>query len=400
MTSFSLPLSPRLKRLAWVSVIALGAAAIWAMTPGSKGKGEGQQAAVGANIDAKKTAGAKPALTVAAITPQLVEWPQVLTANGNVAAWQEAVISTEISNLRLTDVRVNVGDRVQKGQVLARMSSDTVEAELSQSKAAVAEAEALLAEARANGDRARQYQASGFLSAQQINQYLTAEKAAFARLNAARARMQADQLRLGQTVVRAPDAGVISARTATIGSLAQPGQELFRLIRGSRLEWRAEVSAADLGKLKPGMVATLVTPNGAQVQGQVRMVAPTVDPQTLNGLVYVDLPVAETGNSLRAGTFARGEFALGRTRVMSLPQSAVVLRDGFAYVFQLDGADNIPQTRVSQVKVVVGQRVGDQIEIASGIAPETRVVAGGAGFLTDGDGVRVVAAPAAVSQNP
>jgi HlyD family secretion protein len=388
MTSPSPRFSPGRKRLALVTVIVLGVAVVWTIAHNLKGGGASQApiAADGAN----KAAGAKPALTVAAITPQWVEWPQVLTANGNIAAWQEAVISTEIGNLRLTDVRVNVGDRVQKGQVLARIANDTVEAELAQSKASVAEAEAMLSEARANGDRARQYQITGFLSAQQINQYLTAEKTAIARLNAARARMKTDQLRLAQTVVLAPDAGVISARTATIGSLAQPGQELFRLIRGSRLEWRAEVSAADLGKLKPGMVATLTAPGGERVQGQVRMVAPTVDPQTLNGMVYVDLPVAETGNGLRAGTFARGEFALGRTRAMSLPQSAVVLRDGFAYVFRLDGANKVAQT-----KVTLGQRLGDRIEVASGIAPETRVVASGAGFLTDGDLVRVVDASGA-----
>jgi HlyD family secretion protein len=391
MTSPSPRFSPGRKRLALVTVIVLGVAVVWTIAHNLKGGGASQApiAADGAN----KAAGAKPALTVAAITPQWVEWPQVLTANGNIAAWQEAVISTEIGNLRLTDVRVNVGDRVQKGQVLARIANDTVEAELAQSKASVAEAEAMLSEARANGDRARQYQITGFLSAQQINQYLTAEKTAIARLNAARARMKTDQLRLAQTVVLAPDAGVISARTATIGSLAQPGQELFRLIRGSRLEWRAEVSAADLGKLKPGMVATLTAPGGERVRGQVRMVAPTVDPQTLNGMVYVDLPVAATGNGLRAGTFARGEFALGRARAMSLPQSAVVLRDGFAYVFRLDGANKVAQT-----KVTLGQRLGDRIEVASGIAPETRVVASGAGFLTDGDLVRVVDASGVASQ--
>jgi RND family efflux transporter MFP subunit len=313
----------------------------------------------------------------------------MLAANGNIAAWQEAVISTEISNFRLTDVLVNVGDKVRKGQVLARISNDTVQAELSQSRASVAEAEAMLAEARANGDRARQFQATGFLSAQQINQYLTAEKTAFARLNAARARMQADQLRMAQTAVRAPDDGVISARTATVGSMAQPGQELFRLIRGSRLEWRAEVSAADLAKLKPGVAATLTTPSGVRVQGRVRMVAPTVDPQTLNGLVYVDLPVSQTGDTVLAGTFARGEFELGRAPALALPQSAVLLRDGFSYVFRLE-----EQNRVAQTKVSVGRRVGDQIEITDGIEPETRVVASGAGFLADGDIVRVVDAPA------
>jgi HlyD family secretion protein len=387
------PLSPLFKRLALVFVLVLGAAAIWTMTQDLK-DGEVRKNSIVADAP-RIAAGAKPALTVMAITPQRVEWPRMLAANGNIAAWQEAIISAEISNLRLTEVRVNVGDRVQKGQVLARISSDSVDAALSESRASVAEAEAMLAEAKANGDRARQFQTTGFLSAQSINQYLTAEKTALARLNAARARMQAEQLRLAQTAVRAPDDGVISARTATVGSMTQPGQELFRLIRGSRLEWRAEVSAADLGKLKPGVTAVLTAPNGARVQGRVRKVAPTVDPQTLNGLVYVDLPVAETGNALRAGTFARGEFELGRTPTMSLPQSAVLLRDGFSYVFRLDD-----QNTVTQTKVTVGQRMGDQIEIVSGIAADTRVVASGAGFLADGDRVRVVDAPATASQNP
>lgn len=386
-------LSPGIKRLVLVSVLVLGAVVIWMMAQDSKDGGK-RKNSIGAN-EPKITAAAKTALTVMAITPQFVEWPRMLAANGNIAAWQEAVISAEISNLRLTEVRVNVGDRVQKGQVLARISKDSVEAALSESKAEVAEAEAMLAEARANGDRARQYQATGFLSAQHINQYLTAEKTALARLNAAHARMQAEQLRLAQTAVRAPDDGVISARTATVGSMAQPGQELFRLIRGSRLEWRAEVSAADLGKLKPGVTATLTSPNGARVQGRVRMVAPTVNPQTLNGLVFVDLPIAETGDALRAGTFARGEFELGRVRAMSLPQSAVLLRDGFSYVFRLD-----EQNRVAQTKVAVGQRMGDQIEIVGGIAADARVVASGAGFLADGDLVRVVDAPATASKNP
>lgn len=391
MTFPSRRLSPGTKRLALGAVLGLGVAAIWGITRDSGDAGERRSAVVADH--AATATGAKPALTVMAITPQWVEWPRLLAANGNIAAWQEAVISAEISNLRLTEVRVNVGDRVHKGQVLARISSDSVAAALAESRASVAEAEAMLAEARANGDRARQFQATGFLSAQQINQYLTAEKTALARLNAAHARLQAEQLRLAQTVVRAPDSGVISARTATVGSMAQPGQELFRLIRGSRLEWRAEVSAADLGKLKPGVAATLTAPNGERIQGRVRMVAPTVDPQTLNGLVYVDLPIAETGNALRAGTFARGEFELGRTRALSLPQSAVLLRDGFPYVFRLG-----QQNKVAQTKVVVGQRVGDQIEIVSGIAADTRVVASGAGFLADGDVVRLVAAPA--SKNP
>jgi RND family efflux transporter MFP subunit len=392
MTSFLHALPSGLKKLVLASVVALAAIALWSMKQGS-GDGAGPQRPAA-------PAPAKPALTVTVITPQRADWPDVLMANGNIAAWQEAVISTEVSNLRLTEVRVNVGDRVQKGQVLARIADATVAAALLESKAAVAEAEAMLVEAKSNGERGRQLQATGFISAQQLNRYVAAEQTAQAQLQAARARMQADQLRLDQTVVRAPDAGVISARTATLGSLAQPGQELFRLIRGGRLEWRAEVNAADLGKLKPGMAASLITPNGVRVQGLVRMVAPTVNPQTLNGLVYVDLPVGDAAEILRAGSFARGQFELGHTHAMSLPQSAVLLRDGYAHVFRLLGENKVAQNTVAQVKVETGRRRGDQIEIVSGITPDTRVVASGAGFLSDGDTVRVVDAPLAVSSKP
>jgi RND family efflux transporter MFP subunit len=369
----------------------LAAVAYWGLSPDP-----GERAGAPGGAPALR---ARPALTVAAVTPQRVEWPRQMTASGTIAAWQEAVISPEISNLKLTEVRVNVGDAVRAGQVLARTARDAVEADLLQSRAAVAEAEALLAEANANGDRARQYQITGFLSAQQITQYLTAEKAAVARLNAARGRLRADEVRLAQTAVRAPDDGVISARTATVGMLTQPGQALFSLIRGGRLEWRAEVGAADLAQLAPGTVAHVVAPGGERVQGRVRMVAPTVDPQTLNGLAYVDLPVAGPGGALRAGSFARGTFDLGRTRVLSVPQSAVVLREGFAYVFRLEEPAN-PQglTAVSQLKVALGRRQGDQIEIAAGLAPTLRIVARGAGFLADGDLVRVVAAPALAQQ--
>jgi RND family efflux transporter MFP subunit len=212
--------------------------------------------------------------------------------------------------------------------------------------------------------------------------------------------MQADELRLAQTRVLAPDDGVISAHTATVGSLTQPGQELFRLIRGSRLEWRAEVTATELAKLKPGVIATLTLPDGTHVQGAVRTVGPTVDLQTRNGLVYVDLPVEHTGHAIRAGMFVRGEFELERMPAMTLPQAAVLLRDGFSYVFLLADQNNFPQTKVSetkvfetkvsQTKITVGRRLGERVEVVSGIKPEARVVAAGAGFLVDGDTVRVL----------
>jgi HlyD family secretion protein len=336
---------------------------------------------------AESVAAAKPALTVEAVSPQATQWPRLLSANGNIAAWQEAVIGAEISNYRLTEVLVNVGDRVVKGQLLARIADDNVAADLALSTAGVSEAEANLAEARFNAERARRLRAAGFYSPQQAQQSESAEQAAQARLQAARARRQTDALRMAQTQVRAPDAGVISARTATVGSLTQQGQELFRLIRGGRLEWRAEVTGAELGRLRPGVAAAITTTSGAVVIGRVRALAPTVDPATRNALVYVDLPGDATDKGARAGTFARGQFELGDAPALTLPQSAVVLRDGFSYVFRLVDNDKVLQT-----KVETGRRLGGRVEILAGLDDKANVVASGAGFLADGDTVRVVAA--------
>ncbi|WP_341678203.1 efflux RND transporter periplasmic adaptor subunit [Niveibacterium sp. SC-1] len=339
---------------------------------------------------ASAPAAAKAALTVSTVRAEQADWSLSLSANGTVSAWQEAAVGPEIGGLRVTEVLVNVGDNVKRGQTLARLASETVEADLAQTRAQLVEAQATLEEARANAERYRQLRESGMSSQQQLVQAQTAENTARARVDAQHARIKAEELRMAHTRIFASDDGVISARSATVGAVVQAGQELFRLIRGGRLEWRAEVTGAELSRVKPGMGAKLTLPDGSQVEGKVRALAPTIDPQTRNGLVYVDL--AADGPA-RAGMFARGEIALGQTRAMSLPQSAVVLRDGFSYAFVVEGERE--GARVRQTKVGTGRRVGDRVEVLSGLKPEEVVVAGGGAFLSDGDLVRVAAAPAA-----
>ncbi len=333
-----------------------------------------------------KAATAKPALSVTVVQPQRMALAQTVSANGSVHAWQEAIIGAESNGWRLAEVRVNVGDVVKRGQVLASFSSEMAQADLAQTRATLAEAEATLAEAAANAQRARELQATGALSAQQINQYFTAERTAAARLEAQRAAARMQQLRLAQAQVLASDDGVISARSATVGAVVPAGQELFRLIRKGRLEWRAELAAIDLASIKPGQQVRVLPAGAGPLTGRVRIVAPTVDAATRNGLVYVDLPGGAAGAGTKAGMFARGEFELGETQATTLPQTAVLLRDGFAWVFKV-GADN----KVSQAKVTVGRRVGDRVEVLSALEAATRVVASGGGFLSDGDLVRVVA---------
>lgn len=356
--------------------------------------GLGVRAADDPKKDAKDpkaaAAPAKAALTVTVTQAQAARLPMKISANGNVAAWQEASVGTEANGLRLAEVRANVGDVVTKGQVLAVFASDTVQADLLQAKAAVAEAEAMLGEAAANAQRARELGPAGALSGQQINNYLTAERTAQARLEAARASYKVAQIRVTQAQVVAPDNGIISARSATVGAVLPAGQELFRLIRQGRLEWRAEVASADLARLKPGMLASVVaTHTAAPVTGKVRTVAPTVDAQTRNGIVYVDLASAP---GVKAGMYARGEFDIGQSEALTLPQGAVVLRDGFNYVLRVG-----PDSKVTQLKVGVGRRVGDRVEITSGLDAQAKVVAAGGGFLAEGDVVKVVEAPVAAT---
>lgn len=326
---------------------------------------------------------AQPALAVTVIQPVPAQLPIRISANGNIAAWQEASVGTQANGLMLSDVRANVGDSVRRGQVLAAFEAAPVAAELAHSRAALSEAEAALGEAAANAQRARDLQASGALSAQQINQYLTAERLAQARLAAAQALVETQKLRLAQTQVFAPDDGVISARSATVGAVLPMGQELFRLIRRGRLEWRAEVAAPQLARLRPGQLVTVTPVGGDPIRGILRMVSPAVDIQTRNGLVYVDLPA---GRSARAGMFARGDIEVGiGSQALTLPQTAVLLREGFHYVLNV-GRDS----RVIQTKVRVGQRAGDRIEILAGVDASSKVVATAGAFLGDGDLVKVV----------
>jgi RND family efflux transporter MFP subunit len=327
----------------------------------------------------------KPALTVTLTQASLAMVPIQLAANGNISAWQEASVGAEVAGLRIQELYVNVGDVVRAGQLLATLDDAGVQADVALARAALQEAQALAAEAAANAERARSVQTAGVLSAQQISQYLTQEQTAKARVESAKAQWDAQQLRLKHTKVLAPDRGIISARSASVGAVAGVGSELFRLIRQGRLEWRAEVTSTELARISKGGQALLTAANGKQHKGLVRIVSPTVDPQTRNGLVYVDIP----SGAFKPGMFARGAFDLGRSSALTVLQSAVVVRDGFSFVYSV-GTDN----RVQQRKVQTGRMLGETIEIVQGISPQERLVATGAGFLTDGDLVRVVQAPA------
>ncbi len=336
---------------------------------------------------AKEASVARPALTVNVIQAQRITLPIKVFANGNIAAWQEAIIGSEANGLRLTQVHANVGDTVSKGQLLAEFSEEAVLADLNQAKAKLMEAEAQGHEAIANAERARTLQNTGAMSSQQIDQYLTAADTAKARVEVAKAVVQTQQIQLKNTKIYAPDSGVISARTATVGAVISAGSELFRLIRQSRLEWRAEVVSSDIAKVKVGMQVNITVADGSKLSGKVRKLSPTVDMQTRNSLIYVDIP---SNNTAKAGMYAKGEFVSGQSSALAIPQQALVLRDGFTYVFVVKSEQG--RTIVKQMKVQPGRRLLNLVEIVSGLQAQQSVVALGGAFLSDNDVVKVVSA--------
>jgi len=376
-----------MKRMKRSTLIVIGLAVVLVLAAVAFWLARGKQPESAAKP--KEAATARPTLTVTVAKPESSELSVTLAANGNVAAWQEASIGSESSGLKLAEVRVNVGDVVKKGQVLGTFSGETIQADVAQAKASLAEARATAADATGTAARARTLQATGAMSQQQINQYQTAEQTAKARVEAAEAMLAAQQVRGRNTQVVAPDDGVISSRTATVGSVVNAGTELFRLIRQGRLEWRAEITSSELGRIAVGTPAVVTSASGAQVSGKVRSVAPTVDPQTRAALVYVDIPTVLQNTGIKAGMFARGDFQLGRTSAVTVPQASIVPRDGFNHLLLLQ-----PDNRVSQLKVETGRRVGDRVEITTPLPADARVVVQGAGFLNDGDLVRVVEAAA------
>lgn len=355
-------------------------------------------AAPARSADAPATAAARPSLTVTSAAARTQDWAVTLNASGAVAAWMEASVGARITGLPLVEVLVNVGDRVRKGQLLARFDDATVRAELDQQEAALAQAqageqqaEAAAAQAEANRDRALRIRDSGAISEQDVLQYTTAATTARAQVAQsqaqvaqARAAVASARLRLEFTRVLAPDDGVISARGASIGAVSQAaggGAELFRLIRQGRLEWRPELTAAQLAQLRPGSPVSIQLPDGGTASGKVRQLGPAMDGSTRLGLAYVDLHGTP---SLRAGMYLSGALESAHRAALTVPAESVVVRDGRSYVLRLEGE------RCRLTPVSVGRRQGRDAEITAGLHAGDRVVVKGAGFLNDNDLVRVV----------
>ncbi|NEJ69629.1 efflux RND transporter periplasmic adaptor subunit [Rhizobium phaseoli] len=322
-----------------------------------------------------------PALTVSLTTPAQRDWPETVPASGWLKPWQEAIIASETGGLRITDVLVDVGSVVTKGQTLVQLSQESVLADLRKQEAAVENAKASLSKAKANADRARQLRPSGALSDEKIVEYLADEQTATASLASEEAALDSEKIKLAQTTITAVDDGVITSRSANLGAVVSAGTELFRMVRQQRVEWQAEVSARYLPRISEGLSVRIDGPDGHAIDGKVRLVGPSVSTDTSRAIVYVALP---TDVRPRTGLYVTGNIEVQTSPALTVPETAIVFRDGISYLFT-SGEDQ----RVKKVRVETGRRNNGEVEIVSGIDRSAKVVNSGGAFLSDNDLVKI-----------
>jgi len=326
-----------------------------------------------------------PGMSVTTIALQPTDVARGITANGSVYPWQEIVIGPEVGGYRVAAVNVDVGDKVKRGQELVRMSDVLLVSDLNSKKANLQSAQASLENAAAAFRRATSLvtSTSGALSQADVDKLRSEELAAKARVEVAKADVDAAELRVKYTHVTAPDDGVIFSRTVAVGQIASVGGEMLRMVRQGRVEWRAEIPEARMRDIRIGQPVKLTTADGSVLDGKVRTVSPTIESATRAGIIYVDIASANA----RPGMYARGEIIVDNKSAQMAPIASVVIQDGYSYLFIVTDQQTVQRRRVE-----TGVVKDNTIEIVNGIQPGERVVEKGAGFLKDGDRVNVVIA--------
>lgn len=295
-------------------------------------------------------------------------------ANANVERSKAALVQAKHNYKNLRDNADRAISLAQQGAISSQ------EAETRDTQAKVAQAEI--------GSTERGIEASEFAASQAKEKLDMAvvggrrEDILIAEAQVAEQKAEVERLSslIAQTIITAPDDGLITRRLTHVGDTPQVGVALFRMARQGKLELRASVPERDLSKAAPGMTVKLHRADGKVIAGKVTLVVPEVDPDTRLGMLRVAVP-ADQG--LVAGMFCKGSLLLPEHPAVVVPADAVIARDSRYFVFVLNG------DRVARTTVTLGARTNEQVEITSGLQVGQKIVLAGAAFLKDGDLVRV-----------
>ncbi len=355
-----------------------------------------------------------PSMSVTIASAELTPVARTLSVTGTVNARDLIPVLPQATGLQIKQILVDEGDSVKSGQTLAILDSSVLQTQIAQAKAEVesnravvrqrqaslAQSRATLAEANSNYERYRGLAEAGAISRQELETRSTTATTAREAISVAQAniasaeadvrisiaRLQQQQTQLNQTIVRAPVSGIIAEQTAQVGDVANNTQKIFSIIQNGALELQAKVPATNLAQVKinSAVVVTSDADSRLRLQGNVREIAPLVDPQSREATVRIDLP---TTALLRPGMFASGAIMIANVPGIAIPAKAVLPQsDGSAIAFVLTDGDI-----VRSQKITVGEVIGSaNVEIVNGLKIGDRVVVAGAGYLKDGDKVQVV----------
>lgn len=312
---------------------------------------------------------------------------RIVSGTGTLAARRDMPISVVGEGGRVLSVLVEPGSWVRAGQTLAVIER-SVQVQQTASLAAqveVARANAKLAEA--NLTRARSLVGNGFISKADLDTRVANRDAAVAQVDVAIAQVNQARASMARLDVRAPSDGLVLTRTVEPGQVVSGSSgTLFRIAMNGEMEMQLALNEGDLAGIRPGDTAS-VTPVGAAkaVAGKVWQVAPVVDAQTRQGRVRILLPYDP---SLRPGAFANGTVSSGSSTGVMLPESAVQSdpKGNFVYVVK-DG-------RAMRRAVTTGAVTDAGVAVTSGLTGGEEVVSTAGGFLSPGDKVKPVYAPA------
>lgn len=354
----------------------------------------GSAASVASDASTKEAAATRePAsLTVTTDTVRKARIAASIVANGVVAAHREVIIGAESSGLRLTEVAVKQGDTVEAGQVLARLDDSLLMAQLAEQDAAIDSARATLANAVATSDRSQRLVKSGTVSKETAEANATTVATARAALAQAEAARKTLEVQLARTVIRAPFAGVVSARPAVPGIIVQASSELVRIQENGALEARVDVPEHAVSALSPGAAATVTAPDGRTIDAALASLDEVVDTDTHLALAVIPLP---QNSGLKAGMFVTARIETGGTDSLTVADKALTWQEGQTAVFRIAADDT-----VAAVPVAVGVRSEGRVAVSGELAIGDRVVTSGAGFLQDGNKVRLVTEQASSEGEP
>jgi RND family efflux transporter MFP subunit len=310
--------------------------------------------------------------------------PTTVEIIGTISARYDMPIGVEGDAGRVSALYVEAGDRVKKGQVLARLNVAVLEPQVTNLEAALEQSRAEAELADAEYHRALAVGASGALSTEETQRRKSTAVTAAAKVKVAAAMLAEGQAKLARAEIRAPSDGVILTRNVEVGQTVSPGGDaLFRLSENGEVELRGQVAEQDLPLLKLGQEASVkLTGTSQAYPGTVRLLGAVIDPQTRLGTVRVAL---KPDPNLRPGAFARAEVTVSNAERTVLPQTAVLTDDRGSYVLIVSA-----QNKLERRAVHVSGIAGNGVTISDGVKNKEAVVATAGAFLQEGEVVNPV----------